>query len=236
MNDMWALIEEAVAARDWEKLIGRAEDSVFEAKGRQPYDFTQPQAQYELAKDVSAFANAEGGWIIIGLKTRKVAERALDVVDALDLLAEANFRGNELKGRIEAFVKPEITGLEVRWVENGGTPGWGVGVIRIPKQNQDRKPFLIYHVIEDGAKLDHIVFGYSERVGDAANPLSFAQIQRRMQTGMSPHAERLTRMEGQLDRIEEAMQSMREPPVVSTAPAYDRERLRERIARLSEAE
>jgi hypothetical protein len=45
----------------YDSLIGLEEDTWLEAKGRNPYDFTNPYGQYELGKDVSAFANAYGG-------------------------------------------------------------------------------------------------------------------------------------------------------------------------------
>lgn len=233
MNDTSQLIHAALISRDFAMLIGRVEDDVFEAKGPQPYDFSKPQSQYELAKDVSAFANADGGWIIIGLRHRKVADRAVDAIDALDLLAASGFYPNELKGRIQTSVRPDIVGLDVRWVENAGTPGMGVGIIHVPKQDVDRKPFLIYRVIESGEKLDHIVFGCAQRVGDASNPLSFEHIQQRMRNGMTSGAQRITRMESQLDRIQEAVQSLRQPPEGSRPAAVDRDMLRKRIAQLS---
>ena len=236
MDDTSALIEAALTARDWAMLIGRVEDGVFEAKGPKPYDFARPQAQYQLAKDASAFANADGGWIIVGLKHGRVSDRAVDVVEDLDLLAAGDFPADELKGRMRDFVRPDIAGLGVYWVENAGTPGMGVGVIHIPRQDADRKPYLIYHVIESDTKLDHIVFGYAERVGDASSPLSFEQIQHRMKTGMTSQAQRLTRMESQLGRIEGAVQSIREPATGGSAPVDDYARLRERMKRLLDEE
>ena len=53
----------------YDSLIGLEEATWLEAKGRNPYDFTTPAGRFELAKDVSAFANAEGGILIVGLAT-----------------------------------------------------------------------------------------------------------------------------------------------------------------------
>jgi len=60
--------------RQFDQLIGREEDAWFEAKQRSPYDLTPPTGRYELAKDVSAFANADGGLLVVGLTTTRVAE------------------------------------------------------------------------------------------------------------------------------------------------------------------
>ena len=50
----------AVAAGDLAALQGLKEDQWFDAKRPPGYDLTTPESRFELAKDVSSFANAEG--------------------------------------------------------------------------------------------------------------------------------------------------------------------------------
>jgi predicted HTH transcriptional regulator len=59
-------------------LIGLDEDTSLEAKRGNSYDFATPTGRYELAKDVSAFANAEGGILLIGLTTVVPADAKTD--------------------------------------------------------------------------------------------------------------------------------------------------------------
>ena len=52
----------------FDALIGRAEDAFLEFKGS-PYQLAVNEQRQELAKDVSALANANGGIILIGFRT-----------------------------------------------------------------------------------------------------------------------------------------------------------------------
>jgi hypothetical protein len=195
MSDSSVLIEEVLQSGDFAKPIGLREDDFFDAKSSTPYDFTQPNGQYDLAKDVSSFANARGGWILVGLKHRKLEAELVDVVDGLDLLAEVSFAVAELSGRIRSFVYPEIVGLECKWVASTADHDTGLGALRVPPQSDDAKPFLIKRVVEGDTLLREIVFGYAERSGDSSTPLTVQRIQKAMRTGMGSHAQRLGRME-----------------------------------------
>jgi len=67
-QDKTTLISNILDEGNLSKLIGLKEDLWFEIKGKNPYDFNSPDDRYELAKDVTALANAEGGYLIIGLE------------------------------------------------------------------------------------------------------------------------------------------------------------------------
>ena len=63
-------IEEILSESRFNDLLGIAESHRLEFKS-QPYDLQQTKQQHELAKDVSALANSEGGCIVVGIKTKK---------------------------------------------------------------------------------------------------------------------------------------------------------------------
>jgi predicted HTH transcriptional regulator len=54
--------------RAFGEFVGVAEDETFECK-EMPYQLAADHGNYELAKDVSAFANAGGGVIVCGVRT-----------------------------------------------------------------------------------------------------------------------------------------------------------------------
>ena len=61
----------ALESGNFESLIGLVENAETEAKGA-PYQLSLGDAQkHELAKDVSALANADGGIILLGFRTAK---------------------------------------------------------------------------------------------------------------------------------------------------------------------
>src|SRR5258708_23751391 len=69
MNHACEVLEK-LTARDFDALIGVAEGVGLDAKDR-PYVFDTTKQRLELAKDVSALANAVGGIIVLGFDTAR---------------------------------------------------------------------------------------------------------------------------------------------------------------------
>ena len=64
-----------IADADFDRLVGEVENEWFDCKS-QPYQLDAGDyAKRELAKDVTAFANAGGGYILIGFRTEPGAAR-----------------------------------------------------------------------------------------------------------------------------------------------------------------
>jgi len=70
-------IHEILAEGTFDRLMGIAEDEQLDFK-RSPYQLAEDRQKMELAKDISALANAGGGLILIGIETRQDAERQLE--------------------------------------------------------------------------------------------------------------------------------------------------------------
>jgi hypothetical protein len=196
------LIENVLAHRRFTEFIGMKEDLWFEAKPNHGFDLaTNPNDRIELSKDVSALANAEGGFLIVGLHTEPVLEEQTDRVDALDLLLERDFPLGQFRGVISSHVFPSIRGLRVEWIPSSETPDRGVGCIVVPEQNPDDQPFLMKRVIDEGVELRQIVFGIARRSGTSNLPLTVEQLHRAVQQGKSSVPDRLTRIEAQLSEV-----------------------------------
>src|SRR5262245_1703642 len=75
-----------LAERNLAALQGLREDQWFDAKRAPAYDLMTSAGRFELAKDVSSFANAEGGHIVIGLTTAVVPDEQTEQVNGLELL------------------------------------------------------------------------------------------------------------------------------------------------------
>lgn len=65
-------LQQIVDSSTFDTLIGEVENAEFECKA-QPYAIETDSGKRELAKDASAFANASGGFIFIGIKTKPSA-------------------------------------------------------------------------------------------------------------------------------------------------------------------
>lgn len=213
MDQVQAILD----AGELDRLIGMIEDEFLEAKSM-PYDLDSPSGRFELAKDVTAFANASGGHLLIGPTTARETDRPIDRLDSLVLIQEADFSTAKHIGVIQSHVHPDIMELEVSWSPHQNEAG-GIGVIRIPPQSPNKKPFLIAKVVEEDQYLKHIVAGYVERVSDANEPLSPARLQLALRKGQDPISVRLSAIEEKMNLLLD--QSAGEVSEESTAAILD---------------
>jgi len=116
-----------------------------------------PAGRYELAKDVSAFANADGGILIIGLTTTPLVEARTERVTGNDLCTEAEFNVGQYVGIINDYIYPHIKDLKVYWTPVNPGATQGLGVIEIPAQSSKLKYFLMARVVESGTQIKQIV-------------------------------------------------------------------------------
>jgi hypothetical protein len=72
-------------ARAFDGFIGARESQTVEFK-REPYRLAHENQKFELAKDVAALANGQGGVLLIGLATRRESETPLDIVASVQTI------------------------------------------------------------------------------------------------------------------------------------------------------
>jgi predicted HTH transcriptional regulator len=188
-------------AHTYNTLMGLQEDAWLEVKGRTPYDFDSPEGRYELAKDVSAFANGAGGIIIVGLQTTKRDTTQTEEVTGFDLCTQDTFQPHRYVSLIEAYIHPTIERLNVYWapVSEDGTQG--LGVIEVPAQTPERQYFLIANAVDGGSKIRQFVFGIVRRNESSNDPFTIAQLYAYTQKGKSSLSQTLTRIEEKLEAI-----------------------------------
>jgi hypothetical protein len=135
-------MEQIVATGDFDKLKGEPETPWFDAKS-QLYVVSTPAGKRDLAKDVAAFANAGGGTILIGLRTEKSSAHFGDVVTEVVLVDQALVNVQQYHDILNAWLYPACDGITIEWIESSTTPGRGLAAIRVPRQADSAKPFLI---------------------------------------------------------------------------------------------
>lgn len=197
------------------ELVGLDEDTWLEAKGRNPYDLNSPGGRYELAKDVSAFANADGGFLIVGLTTQVLLETKAERITGQDLCTQAEFEVGRYLGVIKENVHPEIKNLEIYWLPVGAAGTHGLGVVEVPPQSPNHKYFLIASVVEAGAALKQIVFGIAKRNESSNDPFTIAELYKYTQSGKHPVPQTLARLE---EKIERLLQMQGRSPVAAADP------------------
>jgi hypothetical protein len=136
-------------AGDFAPLLGTIEHQRVEFKD-QPYNLEARRGLYELAKDVSGFANADGGVLVIGVRTRTNAVTRADVVERVGAFSRDRLDEGRYADVIRARVYPAIENIEILWKPSAANPGIGLYAIVIPPQPEERKFFLIRQPVEEG--------------------------------------------------------------------------------------
>jgi hypothetical protein len=150
-----------IRARHPELLIGLFENDWLDAK-RSPYRLDRKDDQYELAKDVASFANAGGGLILVGAKTKRRPEG--DEINSVNGCVLADAAPSKLRSLAEKRIYPRVEGLRIEQIPLSLNTR-GVVLIEIPSQADSRKPFLVMGT-RSGGQVSELGFTYAVREGD----------------------------------------------------------------------
>jgi len=163
-----AEIEEILSESRFQDLLGIAESHRLEFKS-QPYDLQQIKQQHELAKDVSALANSEGGYIVVGIKTKKDLNQRLDIVDKIRPFERSFFDRDKLYETIEKWIFPQIQNVRIEWHDALQDEGKGLISIAVPVQEPASRPFLVIRNIDVEDYVYGNVVGIFERRRDSVS-------------------------------------------------------------------
>lgn len=176
-------LQKLIITANLDSLIGQIENDWFDCK-KEPYQLQNESAKRELAKDVSSFANMDGGYIFIGVRTKQSSQHFGDEVEALHPFPQNLVNTTQYRDILRTWVYPEIEGLHVSWIEVDATKHTGLVVITIPNQKESVKPFLINKTL-DGEKQVETIFGYAQRKGDVSKPHSVVDLQQALRAGLN---------------------------------------------------
>jgi len=182
MENFFSKPLDQIDARDILSLIGTPEGQVFEIKSglAAEKDNTDPwysapsagvprkgpgdYARQNIFRAVVAFANAEGGWLVLGLTETADRPRRADKVSPLP---DCHELAERFRRAANDWIDPPLPSLQCRGIEMGDTPGEGVIVFRVPRSLD--APHRIY-------KKDRTQEAY-RRVDDESKPMRMREIQ-----------------------------------------------------------
>ena len=175
-------LTDIITNRRFDELIGQHETDVLETKS-EPYQLKDDYGKSELAKDVSALANHEGGYLIIGLRTEKDPTSLSDKIIEMRSFQRQHFDTEQYRQIISSWVYPSINNLNVVWIETDIKTHKGLGIINVPPQPEEKKPFLITKTILDSGRRD-ILVGYAQRRHDQVEHISIEEIHQLIRNGL----------------------------------------------------
>jgi hypothetical protein len=166
----------------FELLIGAPETQILECKSI-PYVLAVLHQKQELAKDVSGLANADGGFILLGVHTQPNVARAQDEVLEIKPFVEHLFNPKQYEDVLKEWLHPAVVEVELRWFKSSADGSRGIAAIFVPQQPVERGPFLITRTVDEGKKAIQTVFGYAERRRSSVDPMSVQRLHALIQTG-----------------------------------------------------
>jgi hypothetical protein len=199
-------------------LIGIVEDEHIEAKGS-PYRLSEDREKYELAKDVSAFANTSGGIILIGFTTSKEPDALIERIDRCRPFKRNFFDEKQYRDVLNQRTVPSLDAVSIEWFGIGkDADDSGVAAIIIAPETAGAWPHIVVRpLLEDGRQRGNL-FGYFERGGPHARPTSGESLRSLLRDGR--RFSNILEMQGgileRLERIENSLKTT--PPKGAQAP------------------
>jgi hypothetical protein len=152
-------------------LIGQPETDWLDVKGRL-YELDEV-GSFHLARDVTAFANADGGVIAIGLGTSRA--RGQDIIQRSRPVALAGFNTAKHHAVIRTWIYPRPLGVRFDIAIDETDPEKGIVVIEIPEQPPALKPFFVRRAqIAGRVRTEHLALPI--RVGDVTSNWDLAEL------------------------------------------------------------
>jgi schlafen family protein len=179
------------------------EDGRLEAKSA-PYQIGQEHQKLELAKDVAALANANGGVLLIGVRTERDPVHLADEITAISPFAQNLLDSQQYFNILASWIYPSVDGVDIRWYPSRPDATQGIVFIMVPEQSEANRLFLLTRSVESSGRISEVLFGYSERQRANAVPWTVQELQSILRDGRNRGA-----IQRQLEGIQQQLELLR---------------------------
>lgn len=210
MNNVKEILEK-LTAKQFDALLGLYENGWLEAKGS-PYVLDSLKQKLELAKDVSALANSNGGIILLGFKTTRDALSAGERISKVEAFPLERVDSDRILKLIQEYVYPPP---EVHVITYDTADGRGVAAIVIGEGSS--KPHIVTKMTDDAGTSLGAHFGYFERKHDVIPSNTVHGIQHHLALGQrwGTIDQRLQAIESSINALGNSGSPKRIAPAVS---------------------
>src|SRR6266478_6372129 len=126
---------------DFTRLFVGLEDDHLECKSA-PYNLDQECEKMELAKDVSALANTDGGIILLGVQTEQEPVHQGDIIRRVGCFSQDRIDFGQYRNVISDWVLPSIPGLRFEWHASATNQNEGIVSILVPAEASRERPYV----------------------------------------------------------------------------------------------
>ncbi len=169
---------------NFKKLIGVTENEWLDCKGA-PYILKGPSQKQELAKDVSGFANAGRGIILIGVVTEINSTHFGEEISKIKPFPQSLVNIKQYRDTLESWLYPTLQFLNIKWFPFHDDPDKGILAIIIPEQPPSKLPIFVIKTVDEKGKRNDVLFGYFERRVADVKPMSIHEIHSGFRYGQS---------------------------------------------------
>jgi Putative DNA-binding domain len=142
-------VDEILRSQKFQELLDVLETDEVDFKD-QPYFVDTDRQKYDLAEDITAFANHEGGVLVLGCRTTPVPDLEGDVVTDVRPFSQDLCKFEVWRSVCNTLIYPPIKGLKFLFHELPDDPNRGLVSIVIPKSSEADRPHLLAHVLNEG--------------------------------------------------------------------------------------
>ena len=247
-----ATVEQILTSGEFDMLLQTVEHECLDCKG-QVYVTRGTLSKVELTKDVAAFANSGGGYILIGVQTTKSPLHKGDDIIAIKPFAQDVCDTDSYRNVINAGIYPSVVRhVRINWYPSKADKSKGIVAIRIAPECKSERPYLISHVeVEAQGITTGKLIGFYERIDDDAEPMKVQELRELLKKGMhsgvvlqrlddmqATLAELATRQEQPKSSLDSDLRTMQSVPVedltnsmmmLTAKPAFDEAELSRRF-------
>lgn len=135
-------LKDALGKGDFDRILGTRESTWIDFK-KEPYRLDRFKGRWEYVEDVAALANANGGCLVIGVRTGRPANELASTLESYTAIPKERVDLKQHGDALLSGIYPEVWGVTLLWFPPDPGTGAGLLLIEVPAQRQRDKPFVM---------------------------------------------------------------------------------------------
>jgi hypothetical protein len=148
-----------------------------------PWDLDSERGKFDLAKDVSSFANAHGGIIVLGVSTLPSPTYQRREVVEIHRLPQSRTPNEQYWHIVGEWIYPAPFGVDFRWHPDPANSTVGLISALVPNYDEELRPFLVARYLPEIGERITSVFGLLQRLGPTTKPTPLHELHRFLREG-----------------------------------------------------